>query len=105
LKIVPTIGGTLKLLMGVKRILFISGSIGLGHVIRDCAIADRLRSLYPDICITWLAGQPAEDYLIERGEHMYTGDLGFADMSGAAEAVAGGGHLYSTGRRYDHRGD
>ncbi len=32
-----------------KRVLFISGSIGLGHVRRDLAIANALRGLNPSI--------------------------------------------------------
>lgn len=79
--------------MDGKHVLFISSSIGLGHVVRDCAIADRLRSLYPDIRITWLAGQPAVDYLVNHGEQVYTGELGFSDMSAAAEEIAGDGKM------------
>ena len=67
-----------------KNLLFISGSIGLGHVVRDCAIADRMRIINPDINIKWLAGQPAADFLSDRGEDVYAGEKGFADMSSAA---------------------
>lgn len=43
----------------MSRILFYSGSIGLGHVKRDLAIAEELRKIDKDIEIEWLAGYPA----------------------------------------------
>ncbi len=52
------------------RALFISGSIGLGHVGRDLAIADALRRLRPDIEIDWLAGDPATRQLELAGERL-----------------------------------
>ena len=37
------------------RVLYISGSIGLGHARRDLAIARELRRLDPEVEIMWLA--------------------------------------------------
>ena len=76
-----------------KQMLFISSSIGLGHVVRDLAIAERLRNEYPRIRIRWLAGEPAAEYLKRNGEEVYTGDRSFADMSMAAESAAEDGGL------------
>ncbi len=45
--------------MSSKRILFISGSLGLGHVGRDLEIAKAVRKDHPDIEISWLADNPA----------------------------------------------
>jgi UDP-N-acetylglucosamine:LPS N-acetylglucosamine transferase len=45
--------------MGQKEVLFISGSLGLGHIGRDMAIANELRKQNPNIRINWLAGSPA----------------------------------------------
>ena len=45
--------------MAVKRLLFISGSLGLGHINRDMAIAKRLRDVYPEVEIQWLASGTA----------------------------------------------
>lgn len=45
--------------MGSKKVLYISGSIGLGHAARDLAIANELRRQDPGIEIMWLAGDPA----------------------------------------------
>jgi hypothetical protein len=41
--------------MEPKRVLFVSGSIGLGHVTRDLAMVRALRALLP-VEVTWLAG-------------------------------------------------
>jgi predicted glycosyltransferase len=52
----------------MKKILFISGSLGLGHIARDLAIAKELRSQIPDIEIQWIAYEPALSVLIKAGE-------------------------------------
>jgi predicted glycosyltransferase len=56
--------------MGLKRILYISGSLGLGHVGRDLEIAGALRKLQPDIEISWMAESPATDVLEKAGEKL-----------------------------------
>ena len=53
-----------------KRILYVSGSIGLGHVTRDLAIAGQLRSQCPEIELSWLASHPATLLLNEAGEKL-----------------------------------
>lgn len=52
----------------VKRILYISGSIGLGHIWRDLEIAKALRKLRPDVEITWMSEYPAVQVLKDQGE-------------------------------------
>jgi len=52
----------------VKKVLFISGSLGLGHVGRDLEIAKMLRKSNPDIQISWLADNPATTVLQQAGE-------------------------------------
>lgn len=56
--------------MPQKKFLFISGSVGLGHVGRDISIANELRKLRPDVKIRWLAGQPASLMLENSGEEV-----------------------------------
>ena len=51
-----------------KRVLYVSGSVGLGHVTRDLAIVRELRALQPDLEVTWLAQSPATDVLEAAGE-------------------------------------
>ena len=50
------------------RVLFISGSIGLGHAQRDLAIARELRDLDSRSEIEWLAGAPARQLIADAGE-------------------------------------
>jgi len=52
----------------MKKVLFISGSLGLGHVGRDLEIAKMLRKSNPDIQISWLADNPATTVLKQAGE-------------------------------------
>ena len=54
----------------VKRILFISGSLGLGHIGRDLEIVKMLRESNPDIQVSWLADNPATTVLKEAGEKL-----------------------------------
>jgi len=54
----------------MKKILFVSGSIGLGHVGRDLEIAEMLRTLNPNVEISWMAESPASIVLEEAGEEL-----------------------------------
>jgi len=56
--------------MHKKRILYISGSIGLGHVTRDLAVAGQLRKQCPEAELSWLASHPATLLLNEAGEKL-----------------------------------
>jgi len=53
-----------------KKVLFISGSIGLGHVTRDLAIAKKLQQQEPEVEISWLAASPASQLIKEAGERL-----------------------------------
>ncbi len=54
-----------------KRTLYISSPIGLGHALRDVAIADELRKLHTDLEIDWLAQEPVTRVLKDRGEWIH----------------------------------
>src|SRR5579885_2420411 len=71
-----------------RRILFISGSIGLGHAARDLAITERLRALRPGLEIDWLAGHPATRLIEEAGESILPEAAAFQE-TGVAEDSAG----------------
>lgn len=58
---------------GNKRVLYISGSIGLGHVTRDLAIARSLRKRNPKVEIEWLSEDPATSFLRSEGERILEG--------------------------------
>ncbi|UCG43884.1 MAG: hypothetical protein JSU73_04515 [candidate division WOR-3 bacterium] len=54
--------------MSGYRVLYLSSSIGMGHVSKDLAIAGELRRLKPGTEILWVAGHPASDVLRDAGE-------------------------------------
>ena len=53
-----------------RKILYVSGSIGLGHVWRDLAIAKELRRINQGVDISWMAEHPAVDVLRGLGERV-----------------------------------
>ena len=71
--------------MARYRALYISGSIGLGHVVKDLAIANKLRSLNQDIEIVWIATDPATSYLKTKGESLHPLSELFKSYSAFAE--------------------
>ena len=74
--------------MGSKRILYVSGSLGLGHITRDLAIARELRKEIPSAELHWLAGSPATTVLKEAGETVLPEAEFYADDNKAAEDAA-----------------
>jgi UDP-N-acetylglucosamine:LPS N-acetylglucosamine transferase len=51
----------------MSKVMFISGSIGLGHVTRDLAIAREMKKIDPGVEIIWAADPPASGYLKAKG--------------------------------------
>jgi hypothetical protein len=76
--------------MTKKRILYISGSLGLGHITRDLAIAKQLRRQYPEVELSWLAAHPASLLLKEAGEKLLPEADLYADDNIPAESAAKG---------------
>lgn len=74
-----------------KKILFISGSIGLGHVTRDLVIAKKLRRLIPDVDISWLTAHPASRILKDAGEKLLPDSDRWINYAPVAEKIAGDG--------------
>src|SRR5262249_52861572 len=54
-----------------RRILWLSSPIGLGHIQRDVAIARKVRELYPDAMIDFLAPNPADRVVEATGERLH----------------------------------
>lgn len=75
------------------KVLYISGSLGLGHVTRDIAIARELRCQIPDIDIRWLAVHPASLLIENAGETMVPEASEYANENLLAEKSAHGTHL------------
>ena len=79
--------------MAMKKVLYISGSLGLGHITRDLAIARELRKQNPEVEITWLAAHPANVVLMENRENFLPEPYIWADETIIAENAARGFHL------------
>lgn len=75
------------------RVLFFSGSLGLGHVVRDLAIATELRKQIPGAQIHWLAAHPADLFLKEAGEELLPESELIANVNNPAERAAGAFNL------------
>lgn len=71
------------------KVLFYSGSLGLGHANRDIAIANEIRKRAPGLEIVWIAGEPAVTRLKEVGETVIP-SAGFQRETEAMEAAADG---------------
>jgi hypothetical protein len=72
----------------MKKILFISGSVGLGHVSRDLAIVRELWALEPEIEFSWLASGAAKDVIMNAGEKLLPEAAEWADENDPVEAAA-----------------
>lgn len=74
-------------------ILYISSSIGLGHMSKDIAIAGELRKIRPELDIIWLAGHPASDVISEAGEKVISEAASWIGASKIAETCTHNGQL------------
>ncbi|UCC80170.1 MAG: hypothetical protein JSW64_02070 [Candidatus Zixiibacteriota bacterium] len=74
-----------------KKILYISGSVGLGHVTRDLAVAKELRKQVPDVDISWMAAHPASQILKDAGEKLLPESDSWINYTAVAEKFAKGG--------------
>ena len=54
-----------------RTALWVSSPIGLGHVLRDLAIARAVRAQVPDLRIEWLAQSPVTEVLRAAGEQVH----------------------------------
>ena len=78
--------------MAKQRILFISWTLGLGHITRDLAIARELRKRTPDIELSWLACSPAVEVLREAGEDVLPESPRLVNETELMEQVSEKGH-------------
>ena len=86
-----------------KRALYLSSPIGLGHALRDVAIADELRRHHPDLQIDWLAQHPVTKVLESRGERVHPASAWLANESAHVEDEAAEHdlHAFQAIRRMD----
>ncbi len=73
-------------MVSVKRALFVSSPIGLGHALRDVAIAKELRNLVPGLQIDWLAQHPVTTVLGAEGERIHPASAHLASESAHIES-------------------
>lgn len=76
-----------------RRVLYVSSSIGLGHVSKDLAIAGELRRLDPTLEVLWVAGEPASDALRDAGEFVLPEATRWRGASTIAERCLRDGRL------------
>ena len=87
----------------MKRALFVSSPIGLGHAQRDVAIARELRARVPDLQIDWLAQHPVTKVLEAEGERIHPASVHLASESGhfESETAEHDLHCFHAWRRMD----
>jgi pimeloyl-ACP methyl ester carboxylesterase len=85
------------------RALYLSSPIGLGHALRDVAIAGELRVLHPDLEIDWLAQHPVTRVLEGRGERVHPASAWLASESAHIESESSEHdlHCFQAWRRMD----
>jgi pimeloyl-ACP methyl ester carboxylesterase/predicted glycosyltransferase len=86
-----------------KRALYLSSPIGLGHAMRDVAIAAELRRHHPDLQIDWLAQHPVTSVLESAGERLHPASAFLANESAHIEDEAHEHdlHVFQAIRRMD----
>ena len=77
-----------------RRALFVSSPNGLGHTLRDVAVARELRALHPDLDIEWLAQDPVTRVLAARGERLHPASPYLAPECAHVESEAAEHHLH-----------
>ena len=87
----------------MKRALFVSSPIGLGHAQRDVAIARELRRQVPDLRIDWLAQDPVTRVLESEDEAIHPASVHLASESGhfESESAEHDLHFFHAWRRMD----
>jgi pimeloyl-ACP methyl ester carboxylesterase/predicted glycosyltransferase len=86
-----------------KRALMVCSPIGLGHALRDVAIARELRAQHPDLQIDWLAQHPVTRVLEAEGERIHPASAHLASESAHLESESAEHdlHCFSAFRRMD----
>ncbi len=86
--------------MSNPRVLYVSGSFGLGHATRDLAIVRELRRKAPLIEVAWLSASPTSEFLVQAGETLVPECLDYSSETDSAEAIGAGGRLNLTAYVY-----
>ena len=86
-----------------RRALWVCSPIGLGHILRDIAVARSLREQVPDLEIHWWAQQPVTAVLEAEGEiiHPASAELASESAHWESEAAQHDLHAFYAFRRMD----
>jgi pimeloyl-ACP methyl ester carboxylesterase/UDP:flavonoid glycosyltransferase YjiC (YdhE family) len=86
-----------------RRALWVCSPIGLGHVLRDLAIARALRERVPDLEIEWLAQSPVSEVIAAHGElvHPASAELASEAAHWESESAHHDLHAFHAFRRMD----
>jgi pimeloyl-ACP methyl ester carboxylesterase/UDP:flavonoid glycosyltransferase YjiC (YdhE family) len=86
-----------------RRALWVCSPIGLGHTLRDLAIAKALRERVPDLEIEWLAQPPVSDVVRAHGEvlHPASDELASESAHWESESERHDLHAFYAFRRMD----
>jgi UDP:flavonoid glycosyltransferase YjiC (YdhE family) len=82
------------------RVLYVSGSFGLGHITRDLAVVRELRRRAPSVEVEWLSASPTTELLAEIHETLVPECSEYRCETDAAEAVGTRGRLNLTNYVY-----
>jgi UDP:flavonoid glycosyltransferase YjiC (YdhE family) len=88
-----------------NKVLFISGSLGLGHIGRDLAIAEEMQRQNRGLTIDWLAASPAAEVVLEAGGQLLPESSLLLDANAIAERMAEGSHLSLIRYAFGARGE
>jgi predicted glycosyltransferase/dienelactone hydrolase len=80
-----------------RRVLFLTWMAGLGHAVRDLAIAAELRKLRPGLQVHWLAQHPVTELLRRRDEIIHPASARLTSDPARLESVAGEYDLHLPG--------
>ncbi|HYB42650.1 MAG TPA: alpha/beta fold hydrolase [Candidatus Methylomirabilis sp.] len=86
---------------GRRRILWLSSPIGLGHIQRDVAIAKKLREIYPDAAVDFLAADPSRRVVEHLGERVHPGTDLLVNESAHFESWASDHELHAFNALWD----
>jgi pimeloyl-ACP methyl ester carboxylesterase/UDP:flavonoid glycosyltransferase YjiC (YdhE family) len=78
-----------------RKALWVSSPIGLGHALRDLAIARAVRDRVPDLEIHWLAQDPVTRVLENAGEIIHPASAQLASESAHWESESSGHDLHA----------
>lgn len=79
----------------VKRALYLSSPIGLGHARRDLAVTRELQRLHPDLQVDWLAQDPVTRFLEANNEAIHPASRLLANESAHIEEESGEHDLHA----------